>query len=76
MDVGDARGWVAGGFGAACEVREIDIEAEQEIASQAGVTGTPTVQLFLNKELKQSFKGVKQRSEFKAAIEALLAVAV
>ena len=55
---------------------EIDIEAEQEIASQAGVTGTPTVQLFLNKELKQSFKGVKQRSEFKAAIEALLAVAV
>jgi thioredoxin reductase (NADPH) len=34
------------------------------------------VQLFHNKELKQSFKGVKQRSEFKAAIEALLAVAV
>ncbi len=51
---------------------EIDIEAEQEIAQQAGVTGTPTVQLFFNKELKQQFKGVKQRSEFKAAIEALL----
>jgi thioredoxin reductase (NADPH) len=51
---------------------EIDIEAEQEIAQQAGVTGTPTVQLFMNKELKQQFKGVKQRSEFKAAIEALL----
>ncbi|MCF8141749.1 MAG: thioredoxin-disulfide reductase [Cyanobium usitatum Tobar12.5m-G36] len=63
-------------LGGAAQGVEIDIEAEQEIASQAGVTGTPTVQLFHNKELKQSFKGVKQRSEFKAAIEALLAVAV
>ena len=53
---------------------EIDIEAEQEIAVQAGVTGTPTVQLFFNKELKETFRGVKQRSTFKAAIEALLGV--
>ena len=52
---------------------EIDIEAEQEIAQQAGVTGTPTVQLFFRKELQQQFRGVKQRSEFRAAIEALLA---
>ena len=51
---------------------EIDIEAEQEIAQQAGVSGTPTVQIFLNKELKQQFRGVKLRSEFKAAIESLL----
>ena len=38
MDVGDARGWVAGGFGAACEVREIDIEAEEEaeVVTSAG----------------------------------------
>jgi len=53
---------------------EIDIEADQQIAVQAGVTGTPTVQLFFNKELKQQWKGVKQRSEFRQAIEALLAV--
>jgi len=53
---------------------EIDIEADQAIAEQAGVTGTPTVQLFFNKELKQTFRGVKQRSAFKAAIEALLGV--
>jgi thioredoxin reductase (NADPH) len=51
---------------------EINIEADQEIAQQAGVSGTPTVQLFLNRELKQQFKGVKQRSSFKAAIQALL----
>jgi thioredoxin reductase (NADPH) len=61
-------------LGGAAQGVEIDIEADQEIAQQAGVTGTPTVQLFLDKELKQQFKGVKQRSEFKAAIEALLGV--
>ena len=61
-------------FGGASQGVEIDIEAEQEIAAQAGVTGTPTVQLFFQKELKQTFRGVKQRSEFKAAIESLLGV--
>lgn len=53
---------------------EIDIEADQEIAQQAGVTGTPTVQIFMNKELKHTFRGVKQRSEFKAALDALIGV--
>ena len=52
---------------------EIDIEADQAIAEQAGVNGTPTVQLFFGKELKQQWRGVKQRSEFKTAIEGLLA---
>ena len=61
-------------LGGAAQGVEIDIEADQAIAQQAGVTGTPTVQLFFRKELKQQFKGVKQRSEFKAAIESLLCV--
>ena len=52
---------------------EIDIDADNAIAQQAGVTGTPTVQLFFRKELKQQFRGVKQRSEFRAAIDELLA---
>jgi thioredoxin reductase (NADPH) len=51
---------------------EIDIEADQEIAEQAGITGTPTTQLFLNKELKKQWKGVKQRSEFLQAIKEIL----
>ncbi|MEY4297050.1 MAG: thioredoxin-disulfide reductase [Cyanobacteriota bacterium] len=55
---------------------EIDIEADPEIAQQAGVTGTPTVQLFFRKELRQSFRGVKQRSEFRSAIDSLLGAAV
>jgi thioredoxin reductase (NADPH) len=52
---------------------EIDIEADQEIAAQAGITGTPTIQLFIDKELKNTWRGVKQRSEFRQTIEALLA---
>jgi thioredoxin reductase (NADPH) len=55
---------------------EIDVDAEQQIAEQAGVSGTPTVQLFFRKELKQQFRGVKQRSEFKAAIEQLIGAPV
>jgi thioredoxin reductase (NADPH) len=63
-------------LGGAAQGVEIDIEADQEIAQQAGVTGTPTVQLFFRKELQQQFKGVKQRSEFRSAIEALLVPAM
>ncbi|MEB3331037.1 MAG: thioredoxin domain-containing protein, partial [Synechococcaceae cyanobacterium] len=55
---------------------EIDIDVDQEIAAQAGVSGTPTVQLFFGKELKQQWRGVKQRSSFRAAIEELLALPV
>ncbi len=51
---------------------DIDIEVDQEIAEQAGVNGTPTVQLFFKKSLQKQWRGVKQRSEFKEAIEALL----
>ena len=38
--------------------------------------GTPTDQLFFQKELKHRCRGVKQRGEFKAAIEQLLGAAV
>ena len=51
---------------------EIDIEADQEIAQQAGVNGTPTVQLFFDKQLKQQWRGVKQRSEFLTSIRSVL----
>jgi thioredoxin reductase (NADPH) len=51
---------------------EINIEADPEIAQQAGVSGTPTVQLFFDKEMRQQWRGVKQRREFRAAIDALI----
>ena len=51
---------------------EINLNEHNDIATQAGVTGTPTLQLFMGKELKQQWRGVQQRSSVKAAIEALL----
>ena len=50
---------------------EIDIEIDQEIAKQADITGTPTIHLFKQKELKHQWKGVKQRSQFKEALDKL-----
>ncbi len=51
---------------------EIDIDLDQEIAKQAGINGTPTVQLFLKKDLKKQWKGVKQRSEIKHVITEII----
>jgi len=51
---------------------EIDIEKDQDIAKQAEVSGTPTVHLFKNKELKKQWKGVKARSEYKLALDELI----
>ena len=51
---------------------EIDIDKDQEIAKQAGINGTPTIQLFKDKLLKKQWQGVKQRSEFKEAIQNII----
>ncbi|HIK04468.1 MAG TPA: thioredoxin-disulfide reductase [Trichormus sp. M33_DOE_039] len=47
---------------------EIDIDKDREIAENAGVTGTPTIQFFKNKELLKEVKGVKQKSEYRQLI--------
>lgn len=44
---------------------EIDIEMDQEIAEAAGVTGTPTIQFFKDKERLLSAQGVKPKSEYR-----------
>ncbi|MEM9922283.1 MAG: thioredoxin-disulfide reductase [Cyanobacteria bacterium P01_D01_bin.50] len=51
---------------------EIDIDKDREIAEQAGVTGTPTVQIFKDKELLQELKGVKQKSLYRQLLESAL----
>lgn len=47
---------------------EIDIEQDPDIAQNAGVTGTPTVQFFKDKELVTELKGVKQKSQYRDLI--------
>ncbi|MGF1489964.1 MAG: thioredoxin-disulfide reductase [Prochloraceae cyanobacterium] len=53
---------------------EIDIEDDPEIAKQAGVVGTPTIQFFKDKEIVKELKGVKQKSEFRQVIDSYLTV--
>ena len=51
---------------------EINIEAEPDIAQQAGVSGTPTTQVFYRKELRNQWRGVKQRRTIRAELEKVL----
>ena len=51
---------------------EIDIDKDREIAEQANVTGTPTVQIFKDKELLEELKGVKQKSQYRQLLESAL----
>ena len=48
---------------------EIDITEDPEIAENAMVTGTPTVQFFKDKELLEQVQGVKPKSKFRQIIE-------
>ena len=56
----------------AAQMVEINLEDDADIASQAGVTGTPTLQLFKDKALQQQWRGVQQRSAIKEAVEKLI----
>lgn len=52
---------------------EIDISVDVDIAESAGVTGSPTVQIFHEKSLVKEMRGVKMKSEYKRVIESCLA---
>ncbi|NJM97085.1 MAG: thioredoxin-disulfide reductase [Phormidesmis sp. RL_2_1] len=47
---------------------EIDIVEDAEVAESAGITGTPTVQLFKSKALIAQMKGMKQKSQYRQMI--------
>jgi thioredoxin reductase (NADPH) len=51
---------------------EVDIDQDKDIAENAGIIGTPTVQIFKNKELVKEVRGVKQKSEYRQMIESNL----
>ena len=53
----------------------MEIGAEPEIAEGGGVNGTPTGQVFLDKERIASLPGVKQKSQYRALLEGALAPA-
>lgn len=51
---------------------EIDIEQDPEIAQNAGVNGTPTIQLFKHKELVKNLQGVQPKSLYRELIQSNL----
>jgi thioredoxin reductase (NADPH) len=51
---------------------EIDIEQDPDIAENAGIIGTPTIQFFKDKALVEELKGVKPKSLYRQAIESNL----
>ncbi|GAB4215788.1 MAG: thioredoxin-disulfide reductase [Synechococcales cyanobacterium] len=63
---------VATEFATQIHVVEVDIAAEPDIAESAGVTGTPTVQFFKNKEKVGQLMGVKPKSTYRETITAHL----
>jgi thioredoxin reductase (NADPH) len=55
---------------------EIDITKDPDIAENAQVMGTPTVQFFKDKELLENLQGVKPKSEYRRLIEKYLPAGV
>lgn len=51
---------------------EIDITKDMTIAEAAGVTGSPTVQIFHSKSLVKEFRGVQMKSEYRRVVEDIL----
>ncbi len=51
---------------------DIDIVEDPDIAEAAGVTGTPTVQFFKNKDKVGQMMGVKPKSEYRATLQKLI----
>jgi thioredoxin reductase (NADPH) len=48
---------------------EIDIQAEPAIAETAGITSTPTLQFFQNKEMLEQVVGMKPKSAYREKIQ-------
>ncbi|HEY9909140.1 MAG TPA: thioredoxin domain-containing protein, partial [Thermosynechococcaceae cyanobacterium] len=51
---------------------EIDIEQDPTIAESAGVTGTPTIHVFKDKDKVGEIKGVKQKTQYRQLLESHL----
>jgi thioredoxin reductase (NADPH) len=63
---------VAREFEGSIHLVEIDIAADPDIARAAGVSGTPTVQVFKDKARLHSVPGVKAKREYRALVEGVL----
>jgi len=63
---------LAGDFAGKAKVGKVNVDNNQDLASQFGIRGIPTVMLFKGGEAVQSFVGVRPKEDLAAAITAAL----
>jgi thioredoxin 1 len=62
---------IAKDFAGKVKVGKIDTDANRDIATKYRINAIPTVILFKNGEVAQTFVGLRKEAEFKQALEAV-----
>ena len=55
------------------KIAQVDVDANQQTAMKFGIRSIPTVMLFNNGEVVDSFIGVRPKTDYAASIEKLIA---
>ena len=64
---------LANDFAGKVKVGKVDTDANREISLKYNISAIPTVILFQNGEIQQRFVGLKQESDFREAIDSVVA---
>jgi thioredoxin 1 len=54
------------------KVGKVNVDDNQQLASEFGIRGIPTLMILKNGEVKQNFVGLKSKEDLSAALEAVL----
>ena len=63
---------LAGDYEGKVKVAKINVDNNQELASQFGIRGIPTVMIFKDGEVANSFVGLRPKEDLATALEAVL----
>ena len=63
---------LAGDYEGKIKVAKINVDDNQELASQFGIRGIPTVMIFKDGEVANSFVGLRPKEDLASALEAVL----
>ena len=63
---------LAGDYEGKIKVAKINVDDNQELASQFGIRGIPTVMIFKDGEVANSFVGLRPKEDLAKALEAVL----
>jgi thioredoxin 1 len=63
---------LAGDYDGKVKVAKINVDDNQQLASDFGIRGIPTVMIFKNGEVAGSFVGLRPKEDFAKALEAVL----